>query len=328
MATSSKSEPSCMNVLFFGTPDFSVPTLQALIEAPGVSVGAVLTQPDRPSGRGGKISISPIKEIALQHGIPVFQPSSLRKEFPSIRSALEAHGPFDIGVVIAFGQILPEEVLNFPRHGCVNIHASLLPRWRGAAPIQRAIQAGDTETGACLMQMDQGLDTGAVYEEHRISIAATDTGASLHDKLASLGASNLVKALGGIVGGTLQAKPQPPEGVTYASKITTEECRMVWDRPAQEIALAVRAFSPWPGCFTMWRGKRLKILFATESRRTYPATIAPGTIAYAQGDRLEIACANGTALCVTDIQLEGKKRMLVEEFLRGAAFPEGEIIGS
>ena len=317
-----------MNVLFFGTPDFSVPTLRALIDAPGISVGAVFTQPDRPSGRGGKISLSPIKELALKYTIPVFQPNSLRKEFSSLRPALEELGPFDIGVVIAFGQILPLEVLQFPKHGCVNIHASLLPRWRGAAPIQRAIQAGDEETGVCLMRMDQGLDTGPVYEEHKIAISATDTGASLHDKLASLGASHLVEALHGILEGSLQAHPQPAEGVTYASKITTEECRIDWNVSAHQIAHSARAFSPWPGSFTMWRGKRLKILFASESRRTYPATVAPGTIVYAQGDRLEIACADGTALCVTDLQLEGKKRILVEEFLRGAAFPEGEIIGS
>jgi methionyl-tRNA formyltransferase len=178
------------------------------------------------------------------------------------------------------------------------------------------------------MRMDEGLDTGAVFEEHRIAISPMDTGATLHDKLASLGASSIVKALRGIVEGSLQAQSQPTEGITYASKITTEDCRIQWTRSAGEISLSVRAFSPWPGCFTMWRDKRLKILFATESRRTYPATVAPGTIVYAQGDRLEIACANGTALCVTDIQLEGKKRMVVEEFLRGAAFPEGEIIGS
>jgi methionyl-tRNA formyltransferase len=317
-----------MNVLFFGTPDFSVPTLQALISAPGISVGAVLTQPDRPSGRGGKISMSPIKELALRHAIPVLQPSSLRKQFTSLRSDLEPLGSFDIGVVIAFGQILPLEVLRFPTYGCVNIHASLLPRWRGAAPIQRAIEAGDTETGVCLMSMDEGLDTGAVYKEHGIPIAATDTGGTLHDKLASLGASSIVEALRGIVDGSLRASPQPTDGITYASKITTEECRIDWTRSSREIARSTRAFSPWPGCFTMWRGKRLKILFATESRRIYPASVSPGTIVYAQGDRLEIACGNGTALCVTDLQLEGKKRMLVEEFLRGAAFPEGEIIGS
>lgn len=317
-----------MKILFFGTPDFSVPTLQALLNATGVEVGAVLTQPDRPSGRGGKITMSPIKELALSHNIPVFQPTSLRKEFHTLREELAKVGPFDLGVVIAFGQILPKEVLEFPTHGCVNIHASLLPRWRGAAPIQRALQAGDAETGVCMMQMDEGLDTGAVYTEHRIPITPSDTGSTLHDKLAALGASHIVPTIQQIATKSLQATPQPAEGVTYASKITTEECKIDWSRPARELALSVRAFSSWPGCFTMWRGKRLKILFATQSKRSQDSALSPGTIACAQGERLEIICGNGSGLNVTDLQLEGKKRMSVSEFLRGAAFPEGELLGA
>ena len=317
-----------MKILFFGTPDFSVPTLQALLNATGVEVGAVLTQPDRPSGRGGKITMSPIKELALSHNIPVFQPTSLRKEFHTLREELAKLGPFDLGVVIAFGQILPKEVLEFPTHGCVNIHASLLPRWRGAAPIQRALQAGDAETGVCMMQMDEGLDTGAVYTEHRIPITPSDTGSTLHDKLAALGASHIVPTIQQIATKSLQATPQPAEGVTYASKITTEECKIDWSRPARELALSVRAFSSWPGCFTMWRGKRLKILFATQSKRSQDSALSPGTIACAQGERLEIICGNGSGLNVTDLQLEGKKRMSVSEFLRGAAFPEGELLGA
>ena len=317
-----------MKILFFGTPDFSVPTLQALLNATGVEVRAVLTQPDRPSGRGGKITMSPIKELALSHNIPVFQPTSLRKEFHTLREELAKVGPFDLGVVIAFGQILPKEVLEFPTHGCVNIHASLLPRWRGAAPIQRALQAGDAETGVCMMQMDEGLDTGAVYTEHRIPITPSDTGSTLHDKLAALGASHIVPTIQQIATKSLQATPQPAEGVTYASKITTEECKIDWSRPARELALSVRAFSSWPGCFTMWRGKRLKILFATQSKRSQDSALSPGTIACAQGERLEIICGNGSGLNVTDLQLEGKKRMSVSEFLRGAAFPEGELLGA
>lgn len=316
-----------MNIIFFGTPDFSVSTLQALIDAPNISVGAVITQPDRPAGRGGKVAMSPIKQRAAMHNIPVFQPTSLRKEFHTIQGDIAQYGPFDIGVVIAFGQILPKEVLNFPKLGCVNIHASLLPRWRGAAPIQRAISTGDQTTGVCIMQMDEGLDTGAVYAEHHITIEPADTGATLHDKLALLGASSLVQALNEIASGSLQAMPQSREGITYASKITTEECRIAWEKPAHEIALAVRAFSPWPGSFSMWRGKRLKILFAFESRHTLPSTTLPGTIVHAQGERLEIACKHGSVLCVTDLQLEGKKRMSAEEFLRGAALPEGEVLG-
>lgn len=313
-----------MKILFFGTPDFSVPTLQALLDMPGVEVGAVLTQPDRPAGRGGKLSMSPIKQLALSRDIPIFQPVSLRKEFGSISEALKVCGPFDIGIVIAFGQILPKEVLNFPKHGCVNVHASILPRWRGAAPIQRAIQAGDSETGVCLMRMDEGLDTGAVFSCARTPITPSDTGSSLHDSLASLGAETLARDLGAIVHGTLPAVPQPSEGITYASKITTEECRIDWDTNAHQIALNVRAFSPFPGCFTMWRGKRLKILFGQDSRRTSTHSATTGEVILAQGDRIEIACGQGTSLSVTDLQLEGKKRMGTAEFLRGNVLATGD----
>lgn len=315
-----------MNILFFGTPDFSVPTLKALMEIPGARVGAVITQPDRPAGRGGAIKCSPIKEVALAHNIPVFQPTSLRKEFMAMRSSLEACGPFDLGVVIAFGQILPKEVLEFPSGGCVNIHASLLPRWRGAAPIQRALRAGDATTGVCLMEMDEGLDTGGVYSRATITIEPSDTGGSLHDKLAELGARKLVEDLHAIARGDLKAIPQPQEGVTYAAKIKAEECRIDWSLPATEIALAARAFSPFPGCFTMWHGKRLKILFASDARRAHAPQRDPGTILLSSGDRLEIACGGESTLLVSELQLEGKKRMGVREFLRGTVCAEGDSL--
>ena len=177
-----------MNVIFFGTPSFSLPCLEALLQMPGVSVKAVVTQPDRPAGRGAELRGSPVKELAVARGIPVLQPVSLRKELDSFKAAADALGPFDVGVVIAFGQILPKAVLSLPRAGCVNVHASLLPRWRGAAPIQRAIQAGDAETGVCLMQMDEGLDTGAVFSRASAAISASDTAQTMHDSLAALGA--------------------------------------------------------------------------------------------------------------------------------------------
>lgn len=316
-----------MNVIFFGTPDFSVPTLQALIAMPNCKVGAVLTQPDRPSGRGGKVTMSPVKQVALQHNIPVFQPISLRREFASLKAELDTLGPFDIGVVIAFGQILPKEVLSYPTHGCVNIHASLLPRWRGAAPIQRALQAGDKETGICLMSMDEGLDTGGVYRSVTLPIGPSDTGGTLHDNLCALGAQALVKDLPAILTGSLRAVPQPAEGVTYASKLTSEESKIPWSSSADTIELLIRAFSPWPGCYTMWRGKRLKIIGASNSRRVIAPTTKPGTVLHAFGDRFEIACGQGTSLTVSEVQLEGKKRMTAGEFLRGAALPEGEVIG-
>ena len=316
-----------MNVIFFGTPDFSVPTLQALITMPGCKVGAVITQPDRPAGRGGKVTMSPVKQLAAQHNIPVFQPTSLRREFAALKPELDKLGPFDIGVVIAFGQILPKTVLDYPRRGCVNIHASLLPRWRGAAPIQRALQAGDKETGVCLMAMDEGLDTGAVYRSVSLPILTSDTGGNLHDNLCALGAQTLIKDLPAIIEGTLTATPQPIEGVTYASKLTSEESKIPWTSPAEVIELLIRAFSPWPGCYTMWRGKRLKVLAASSSRRAVPTNTKPGTILHAFGERFEIACGQGTSLTISEVQLEGKKRMAVGEFLRGAAIPEGEVIG-
>lgn len=271
--------------------------------------------------------MSPVKQVALQHNIPVFQPTSLRREFASLKPELDKLGPFDIGVVIAFGQILPKEVLDYPAHGCVNIHASLLPRWRGAAPIQRSLQAGDIETGVCLMAMDVGLDTGAVYSRVTLPIGSNDTGGTLHDSLCALGATALVTDLPAIVAGSLKATPQSSEGVTYASKLTAEESRISWSSPSDEIERLIRAFSPWPGCYTMWRGKRLKIISASSSRRPIPQDTKPGTILHAFGERLEIACGHETSLVIAEVQLEGKKRMAVGEFLRGAALPEGEVIG-
>lgn len=314
-----------MNVLFFGTPEFSVPTLRALLAMPTVTVKAVVTQPDRPAGRGGKITASPIKELAMHSDIPVLQPTSLRRELPQVLHELSGLGPFDVGVVIAFGQILPRQILEIPRCGCINIHASLLPRWRGAAPIQRALAAGDEETGVCLMQMDEGLDTGGVFCERRVLIQPRDTGATLHDTLAQLGATALSSELEKIATGSLRATPQASEGVTYAAKITSEECRLDWSKSAEELARLVRAFSPYPGCFSFWRGKRIKFLFA----RALPGSgaLVPGSIAVASGGRLEISCGTGL-LAVEELQLEGKKRMTTEEFLRGTGLTEGEALPS
>ncbi len=292
---------------------------------PDVRVGAVITQPDRPAGRGGKITQSPIKEIALRHNIPVLQPQSLRRELPEVITQLKDYGPFDVGVVIAFGQILPKEILDLPRSGCINIHASLLPRWRGAAPIQRSLAAGDPETGVCLMQMDIGLDTGAVFCESRIRIAGDDTGESLHDKLSQSGAHLLKEHLADICSGAVHATAQPTDGVTYANKITTEECRIDWSAPAEHIARTVRAFAPYPGCFSFWRGKRLKILFARPTHQSHSQQTTPGAIISAGNGQLEIQCGLG-ALLVEQLQLEGKKKMSTEEFLRGTGLTEGEVL--
>jgi methionyl-tRNA formyltransferase len=308
-------------VIFFGTPQFSVPTLEALAHQKGVRVGAVITQPDRASGRGGQIQPSPIKKKALELGIPVFQPTSLRKEFSALKGELEKIGPFDVGVVIAFGQILPKEVLDFPRHGCVNIHASLLPRWRGAAPIHRAIEAGDPSTGVCLMKMDVGLDTGPVYSSVTIPILPTDTTLTLHDRLSHDGAALLAKDLTTIVAGHHTAISQPSEGVTYANKITTSECKIDWDRSAEEIARAIRAFSPHPGSFTELQSKRLKILKARSAVSN--STASPGTVITSTADQLTVQCGSGTSLLIEEVQLEGKKKMSVGDFLRGIAVPPG-----
>jgi methionyl-tRNA formyltransferase len=316
-----------MNVLFFGTPDFSVRTLQALAEMPGVRIGAVVTQPDKPSGRGGEVRPPPVKSAALRLGIPVFQPKSLRKDFNALKSQLSALGTFDVGIVIAFGQILPLDVLNFPAHGCINIHASLLPRWRGAAPIQRAIEAGDRKTGVCLMRMDEGLDTGAVFSSTEITISEEDTAQSLHDSLANAGAALLVRDLPGIVTGSIVAIPQPEDGVTYASKISSEECRINWSLPAARVKRAIQAFTPHPGAFTTLHGKRLKIFKAATCSREGGADLIPGTIVESSGDRLVVACGEGSHLALEEIQAEGKKRLTTKEFLRGTTMSCGTPLG-
>ena len=309
-------------ILFFGTPQFSVPTLELLSSTPGLRVAAVITQPDRPTGRGGAITSPPVKTSALLRSIPVFQPSSLKKEFSTLQPSLEALGPFDIGVVIAFGQLLPPEVLSFPRAGCVNIHASLLPRWRGAAPIQRAIEAGDSETGVCLMQMDVGLDTGAVFSTSRTALEETDTYHSLHDRLAQLGAELLTRDIKAIASGALQAHPQPDAGVCYAKKITSEEARIDWSQSATQIARKVRALYPSPGCHTVLDGRRLKILSARPADTGTSPTASAGTVIQALPDLLAVQCGSGV-LHIDEVHLEGKRKMRVAEFLRGSAVSQG-----
>jgi methionyl-tRNA formyltransferase len=315
-----------IKVLFFGTPTFSVPTLEALYAAPGIQVAAVITQPDKPVGRGGVITPPPIKTCAEFHRTPVFQPTSIRKEFASLKEQLNPLGPFDLGVVIAFGQILPEEVLNFPKAGCVNIHASILPRWRGAAPIQRAIEAGDRETGVCLMQMDIGLDTGAVFSEQRIPITDRDTSSSMHDVLAQAGANLLTRDISQIVSGALPPTPQSDVGVTYAKKILNDEAKIDWTKDSNEIVRKIRAFCPFPGCFTSLNGKRLKILNAHPVEIEQSISEDPGAIIQALSDTLTVKCGDG-AIRVMELQLEGKKKMTTSEFLRGSNLGVGTVLG-
>ncbi len=310
-------------IIFFGTPEFAAIGLRALAANPAMQVGLVVTQPDKPAGRGGKLMMSPVKILANELGIPVLQPPRIRKIEADFLREVAQHGMFDVGVVIAFGQILPEQTLAIGTCGSVNVHASLLPRWRGAAPIHRAMLAGDAETGICLMKMDAGLDTGAVYSRAVVAIEATDTLGSLHDKLARQGAALLERDLGAIARGALPAEPQPEAGVTYADKVTSADSVIAWTAPASYIARQVRAFNPFPGAFTSCQGKRLKI-FAAQALKHAPdqsANTTPGTVLRKDGKSLEVACGEGV-LSIAEVQLEGKSRMPVDAFLRGNIVPE------
>ena len=299
-----------LSIVFAGTPEFAVPALEALLDSEHRIV-AVYTQPDRPAGRGQKLAISPVKRCALEHGLHIEQPPKLRGAEEIAR--LAAFRP-DVMVVVAYGLILPQAVLDIPRFGCINIHASLLPRWRGAAPIQRAIEAGDTETGVTIMRMDAGLDTGPVLLERRVPIEPTDTSASLHDRLSRLGADALIEALSGIADGTLTAKPQPSEGVTYAAKVTKEEARIDWRQPAIAIERRVRAFNPWPIAETTLQGQQLRIWEAVA--RPQSSDASPGQVISVDDQGIHVATGVGT-LVLTRVQLAGRKPTSGPDFARG-----------
>ena len=307
-----------LRVAFAGTPGFAASALQAIIAA-GYEVPLVLSQPDRPAGRGMKLVASPVKQAALAAGIAVDQPAKLRSE--AQRAALAACTP-DVLVVAAYGLLLPREVLLLPRLGCINIHASLLPRWRGAAPIHRAIEAGDEETGITIMQMDEGLDTGPMLLRRSLPISPEDTTGSLHDRLAALGAGMIVDALDALEGGGLVVQPQPQEGVTYAAKISKAEAAIDWRRPALEIERAVRAFDPFPGAVTSMRGIPVKVWRAVVQQ----AAGAPGTISSVDVDGIVVACGQH-ALRLTMLQRPGSRRLAVREFLRGFPVCAGERVG-
>jgi methionyl-tRNA formyltransferase len=301
-----------MRIVFMGTPDFSVPVLDALVEA-GHEIACVYCQPPRPAGRGKKERPSPVQARAEALGLPVRHPASLKPaEEKEAFAALDA----DAGVVVAYGLILPQAVLDAPRLGCLNIHASLLPRWRGAAPIQRAVMAGDAETGVCIMQMEAGLDTGPVLLRKAIPIGAEETAGELHDRLSALGAEAIVEALDRI--GDLTPQPQPDEGVTYAEKIDKAEARVDWTRPADEIARTIRGLSPFPGAWTTAGGKRLKLLGA----RAVEGSGAPGRVL----SGLTIAAGDG-AVELTRVQPEGRPPMAAEDYLRGARLVPGDVFG-
>ena len=309
-----------MRVIFAGTPEFARVALERLLAA-GFTVPLVLTQPDRPAGRGMKLQASPVKQCALEHGIPVAQPRSLRLDgkYPddaaAARDALVA-AQADVMVVAAYGLILPQWVLDLPAQGCLNIHASLLPRWRGAAPIHRAIEAGDAETGITIMQMDAGLDTGDMLLMERLAIAPTDTTATLHDRLAALGGRMIVEALELAACGGLKAVPQPAEGITYAHKIEKAESAIDWRQPAAEIERRLRAFDPFPGGLATLDGEPLKVWRAelAEGGGEPGVVIASGPV---------VACGEG-ALRLTELQRAGGKRGTAAAFVQARPVAVGE----
>ena len=308
-----------MKVIFAGTPDFAASALKA-IAAAGFDIPLVLTQPDRPKGRGMQLQPSPVKQAAQALGLRVEQPEKLRNHAEALEMlrAVEA----DVMVVAAYGLILPQEVLDTPKHGCLNIHASLLPRWRGAAPIQRAIEAGDAETGVCIMQMDIGLDTGAVVSEHRYAIQASDTANEVHDALMALGAAAVVADLQQLQAqGRLNRTPQPEEGVTYAQKLSKEEARIQWQESAAVIERKIRAFNPVPAAWVAYQGKPMKIWRAEVVNQSGRA----GEVLSCTSDGLVVACG-AQALKITALQPAGSKRMDIQAFAAGHMIEAGTML--
>ena len=306
-----------MRIVFAGTPEFAVPSLRAAAQRN--EVVAVYTQPDRPAGRGREMQLSPVKREALVRGIPVLQPGSLKGALAG--DALRALQP-DLLVVVAYGLILPKAILAIPRQGCWNVHASLLPRWRGAAPIQRAIEAGDRETGVCLMQMEAGLDTGPVLLSQKLAIGDGETGGQLHDRLAALGAQTLADGLGLLRAGMRPVpQAQPDAGVTYARKLDKAEARLDWTQPASVLARKVRAFNPWPMADALLAGERVRVHGAIAIEGA--ADAAPGRVLAVGRDGIDVACGDG-ALRIRVLQREGGRAITAADYLnaRGAQFAD------
>ncbi|MGB5338604.1 MAG: methionyl-tRNA formyltransferase [Gammaproteobacteria bacterium] len=308
-----------MNIIFAGTPEFSVPALQALLDS-AHSVTAVYTQPDRPAGRGRRASQSPVKQLALEYGVPVCQPVTLRDT--EVQSGLEKLRP-DLMVVVAYGLLLPPAVLAVPRRGCVNVHASLLPRWRGAAPIQHAILAGDSETGVCLMQMEAGLDTGPVLACQRCLIEADDTASSLHDRLSRLGGELLAGNLAALENASLAPQPQDPAQVTYAGKIEKADALIDWTATATHLERQVRAYNAWPVAETRYQGRQLRIWEAVSVNRQ--VTAPPGTVLAADKSGIEVACGTDV-LRVRVLQLPGGRPVTAGDFVNAHSL-EGVRLG-
>jgi methionyl-tRNA formyltransferase len=313
---------TCARVVFAGTPDFAVPCLEVLHDL-GVEIAAVYCQPDRPSGRGRVTRACAVKRRALELGLDVRQPATLRD--PVAVESLRGLSP-DLMVVAAYGLLLPAAVLDAPRLGCVNVHASLLPRWRGAAPIQRAIEAGDERTGITLMQMDAGLDTGPMLARVETAIEPDDTGGTLHDRLSQLGAKLLGDKLPGILSGDLKATPQPDEQATYASKIERDEGLIQWSGDVAAIERKIRAFNPWPVCWTTFANDQIRIWRASAIGNSATGE-RPGTIVSAGPDGIDVVC-DGGVLRIHELQRPGGKRLGVADFLNGAALRTGQVLGA
>jgi len=309
-----------LRIIFAGTPDFAARHLQALIDSEHQIVG-VYSQPDRPAGRGKKLKASEVKELALAHELPVFQPASLKSDDALTElNNLNA----DIMIVVAYGLLLPKAILDAPRLGCLNVHGSILPRWRGAAPIQRAIWAGDTETGVTIMQMDEGLDTGDMLHISRCPIDATETSASLYNKLADLGPSALINTITQLANGEITPQVQDDELANYAKKLSKEEANIDWTMDAAQIERNIRSFNPWPVCFTRMGENTVKVYQANVVEQTGPT----GTVLQSDKHGIVIACGTN-ALNITQVQPQGKKPMAITDFLNGRAdwVTPGTILG-
>lgn len=310
-----------MNILFLGTADFALPSLQALLDSPHRVIG-VITQPDRAKGRGQKLAPSPVKTLALTHHLPIYQPEKIRD--PVSLHVFQRLHP-DLMVVAAYGQILPKAFLLIAPRGCINVHASLLPKFRGAAPIARAILAGEEKTGVTTMLMDEGMDTGPILLTEEVPIHPEDTMGTLHDRLARVGAGLLSKTLDGLVKGTLIARPQDPALASYAPKVLKEEGKIDWNQDAFQISLRIRAMDPCPGAFTFLSGRMLKLFCPLVAEG--PPGEFPGTVLKALKDELWVTTGRG-ALGVREIQLENRPRMPTKEFLKGHRLPPGTRLGT
>jgi methionyl-tRNA formyltransferase len=328
-----EGEETLLRIIYMGTPYFAVPALEALTQktAPGAllpegyEITTVITRPDKPSGRGRDVTFSPVKQTALDHGLPVWQPGSFKKAENS--TTLAAYRA-DLYIVAAFGQILPQSVLNQPRYGALNIHASLLPKYRGADPIAESILQGDNETGVSIMLLDAGIDTGPVLHRRSIPITNDDTTGTLTPKLAQLGAEALLEILPAWITGQIRPEPQDEERASHTRMLTKEDGALSWNRPASILARQIRAYQPWPGSYTHWRGKLLKILAAHALTVEPDEKVVPGTVTTreeAGHTTLAVVTGNGLLL-VKQLQLEGKRAMSAEEFLRGHAQIVGELL--